>query len=263
MIRRYVRLLALQLRMSAAAGMAYRADFILEGVMAFAWTFLTLLPLWVLFDQRETVAGWDFPSALVVIAYFTAVKAVMESVVSPSAVDLVERIRSGSFDYMLLKPVDAQVMMSGSRLEPWQILDLLFAIGIATYAFIERGTAPAPADIGLGILLFIAGCVAMYALWFALAAVAFWVVRLDNLPFLLGAIFDTARWPVQVFPKLWRFLFTFVIPIAVMTTYPAMALLGEIDATTTLAVLGGSLGMLIVCRLVWRSAIRNYTSASS
>jgi viologen exporter family transport system permease protein len=95
------------------------------------------------------------------------------------------------------------------------------------------------------------------------AAAAFWVGRLDNLMYLLGAIFDTARWPVHVFPGLWRFVFTFVIPVAVMTTFPAMALLGKLDARTTLATIGGTLAMLAVSRIVWRAAIRSYTSASS
>jgi ABC-2 type transport system permease protein len=80
---------------------------------------------------------------------------------------------------------------------------------------------------------------------------------------LLGAIFDTARWPVQVFSGAWRVVFTFIIPVAVMTTFPAMALLGRLDAHTAIATIAGSLAMLAVSRLVWRSAIRNYTSASS
>lgn len=260
---RYLRVLAVQARISAAAGMAYRADFLLEGVMSIAWLFLTLLPLMVLFEHRETVAGWDFPSSLVVIAYFMAIKAILEGVVSPSFVDLVERIRSGAFDYVLLKPVDAQVIMSASRFEPWQVIDLVAAIGLAIYAFIQRGVAPPPGDIALGILLLAAGVLAMYSLWMLCAAAAFWVVRLDNLTYLLGAIFDTARWPVQVFRGVWRFVFTFVIPVAVMTTYPAMALLGRIDARTALAVIGGALALLVVSRVVWTSAIRSYTSASS
>jgi ABC-2 type transport system permease protein len=103
----------------------------------------------------------------------------------------------------------------------------------------------------------------MYSLWIMCAAAAFWVVRLDNLTFLLGAIFDVARWPVHVFRGMWRIVFTFVIPVAVMTTFPAMAILGELDAERALATIGGSLLMLALSRLVWRSAIRNYTSASS
>ena len=260
---RYVRLLLVQMRISAAAGMAYRADFLLEGLMAITWMGLTLLPLVVLYQGRQTVAGWDAPSALIVIAYFMAVRAVLEGVVSPSFVDLVERIRSGAFDYVLLKPVDAQAIVSASRFEPWKIFDLLGALTLVTYAFYKKGYAPPIEDIGLGVLLFFAGVLAMYSLWILCAAASFWVVRLDNLTYLLGAIFDTARWPVQVFRGLWRWVFTFIIPVAVMTTYPAMALLGRLDARTALATIGGAVGLLVLSRVVWRYAIRSYTSASS
>ena len=260
---RYLRLFVVQMRISVAAGMAYRADFLLEGVMAIAWMALTLLPLFVLYSGRRDVAGWDAPSAMIVIGYFLAVRAVLEGVVSPSFVDLVERIRSGAFDYVLLKPVDAQAIVSASRFEPWKIFDLIGAVVLVIYAFTKIGHPPALADLGLGLVLFVAGVLAMYSLWILCAATSFWVVRLDNLTYLLGAIFDTARWPVQVFRGLWRFVFTFVIPVAVMTTFPAMALLGRLDASTALAVIGGSLGLLVVSRLVWRTAIRSYTSASS
>ncbi|MDQ3341344.1 MAG: ABC-2 family transporter protein [Myxococcota bacterium] len=262
-MRRYLRLAAVQARISAAAGMAYRSDFLIEGVMTVAWAALTLLPLVVLYDGRDSVAGWDVSEALIVMAYFMAVKAVLEGVISPSLIDLVERIRSGAFDYILLKPVDAQAMISASRFEPWKIFDILAAIGLASYAFYRRGEVPALSNIALGLVMFGAGVLAMYSIWIVFASASFWVVRLDNLTFLIGAIFDTARWPVHVFRGVWRVIFTFVFPIAVMTTYPAMALLGTLDAETALATLGGTALLLVISRLVWRTAIRNYTSASS
>jgi len=114
-----------------------------------------------------------------------------------------------------------------------------------------------------GLALFASGVLATYALWILCAAASFWVVRLDNLTYLLGAIFDVARWPIQVFRGAWRFVFTFVIPVALMTTFPAMALLGQLSARTTMLTLAGALAMLLISRLIWRSAIRNYTSASS
>ena len=191
------------------------------------------------------------------------VHAVLEGLITPSLVDLVEKIRSGSFDYVLLKPIDAQAIVSASRYEPWKVFDLAGAIAVAIYALVKRDIPPAAADLALGIALFGAGVVAAYSLWILCAAASFWVVRLDNLMYLLSSIFDTGRWPVQVFPGAWRFVFTFVIPVAVMTTFPAMALLGKLDAPQALATLGGSLALLVVSRLVWRIAIRSYTSASS
>jgi ABC-2 type transport system permease protein len=254
-MRRYLRLLAIQLRISVSAAMAYRANFLVQGAMSLPWLALTLLPLFVLYTDRPTVAGWDAPSALIVMGYFTGVRAVLEGLISPSLVDLVEKIRSGSFDYVLLKPVDAQATISASRYEPWKVFDLAGAVGVIIYAFLLRGQPPSAADVLLGILLFGAGVLATYALWILCAAASFWVVRLDNLMYLLGSIFDTARWPVDVFP--------FVIPIGIMTTSPAKALLGSLDATTALATAGGTLALLLISRLVWRTAIRSYTSASS
>lgn len=260
---RYLRLFAIQLRISAAQAMAYRANFLIQGAMSLVWMALTLVPLIVLFEQRASVAGWDRPSALIVIAYFMAVRAVIEGMISPSLVDLVERIRTGSFDYVLLKPVDAQVMVSASRYEPWRVFDLLGALAVVVYAFAQLGGAPPLSRLAIGVALFGSGVLAAYALWVLCAAASFWVVRLDNLMYLLEAIFDVARWPVQVFPRAWKFVFTFVIPVAVMTTFPAKALLGRLDAWQTLATAGGSLVLLVFSRVVWRTAIRSYTSASS
>lgn len=260
---RYVRLLAIQLRISLASAFAYRANFVIAGVMSTAWLALTLLPLVVVYGERRSINGWDFPSALIVMAYFTALRALLEGVISPSLVDLVEKIRNGSFDYVLLKPVDAQIAISSSRHEPWKLLDAIGALILALYAFGQRGYLPSATEALLGLSLFVAGATAMYSLWIVCAAASFWVGRLDNLIYLLGAIFDTARWPVQVFPGVWRFVFTFVIPVAVMTTFPAMALLGTLDFRTAIATAVGALIMLLVSRLVWRTAIRSYTSASS
>jgi ABC-type uncharacterized transport system permease subunit len=42
-----------------------------------------------------------------------------------------------------------------------------------------------------------------------------------------------------------------------------MALLGRLGAQTALATIGGAVGLLVLSRVIWRTAIRNYTSASS
>jgi ABC-2 type transport system permease protein len=261
---RYLRLFALQFRISAASAMAYRANFLVQGVMSMMWAGLTVVPLLVVFHDRDALGGWDWPSALILMAYFMAVRAVLEGLISPSLADLVEKIRTGSFDYVLLKPIDAQAMISASHYEPWRVFDLLGAVAIIVYAFALRPEGPPSiSGVVLGIALFGSGVLASYALWMLCAAASFWVVRLDNLMYLLGAIFDVGRWPIQVFRGAWRFAFTFVIPVAVMTTFPAMALLGTLGARSTLATAGGSLALLAISRVVWRTAIRSYTSASS
>ena len=92
---------------------------------------------------------------------------------------------------------------------------------------------------------------------------AFFVVKVDNLSFLFLSIFDAARWPASVFTGFWRFLFTVVIPLALMTTLPAEALLGRIRAPALALAVAGSLLFVASARVVWLRAIARYTSASS
>ena len=54
--------------------MQYRSDFVLEGLMSVYWIGWNLLPLLVLYDDRDMVAGWDRTSALVVIAWFVIIR---------------------------------------------------------------------------------------------------------------------------------------------------------------------------------------------
>jgi len=77
-LTRYAGLFGVQLRMSTLSAMQYRVDFIVRGLIAFLWSALTLIPLLVVFSVRKQVAGWSFPEALIVVAWFTLLRAVLE-----------------------------------------------------------------------------------------------------------------------------------------------------------------------------------------
>jgi ABC-2 type transport system permease protein len=92
---------------------------------------------------------------------------------------------------------------------------------------------------------------------------AFLVVKVDNLSFLFLSIFDAARWPISVFTGAWRVIFTVVIPLALMTTFPAEALLGRLPPATLALSAAGTVAFAALTRAVWMRAIARYTSASS
>ena len=58
-----------------------------------------------------------------------------------------------------------------------------------------------------------------------------------------------------------RLVFTFVIPLALMTTYPARALLGTLPPLTLAAPSAGAALAFAVARIVWKASIARYTSA--
>ncbi|HEY2731007.1 MAG TPA: ABC-2 family transporter protein [Polyangia bacterium] len=260
---RYGRLLGVQVRMSAITAMQYRGDFVVRGFVTALWMSVTLLPLFVVFGARQTVAGWSFSEALVVVGWFTLVRAVLEGGVSPSLTAVVEHVRRGTLDFVLLKPADAQFLVSTAKFEPWRIIDVVGALGIFVYAFAHLGRWPGPKELLLGVLFLVLAIIVLYSFWILVVSAAFWVVKVDNLSYLFQSLFDAGRWPITIFKGTLYYLFTFVFPLALMTTYPALALLGRLSVrNAALAWLGG-LAFAALARAIWGRALRMYTSASS
>jgi ABC-2 type transport system permease protein len=260
---RYARLLWVQLRASAATAMAYRVDFLVDGLISLWWMIWSLVPLAVVFQGRGQVAGWTFAEALVVIAWFTLLRGVLEGAINPSMQAVIEHIRMGTLDFVLIKPADSQFLVSTARFSPWKIFDVLAGIAIAVLAFWRLGRSPAAEEIALAGVMLLAAAVTLYSIWILVICAAFWVIRLDNLSYLFSSVFDAARWPVQVFRGTWKFLFTFVIPLGILTTYPAMAILGKLEPEVALASVGGALAFAFLARAIWSRALSRYTSASS
>ncbi len=257
------RVAAAQLRVALARALQYRVDFIVRGLVAKFWVFWNVVPLLVVFHGRPSVAGWTFDEALVVMAWFQLCKAGLEGVVNPGLGAAVEHIRLGTLDFVLLKPADAQLLLSTAQIEPWRAMDVLGAMVLLGRAFWGLGHAPEPAHVGIALALLVGSVATLYSIGILAVSVAFWVVRIGNLTYLFNAIFDAGRWPVQVFRGFWRIVFTFVIPLGLMTTYPAMALLGKLEPGAAVGALAGAAAFLVISRVVFRSALGHYSSASS
>jgi ABC-2 type transport system permease protein len=260
-MRRYLRLLAVQLRASLLLAMQYRGDFLLDGVLEVFWAGTVLVPLVVVFGDRATVAGWSFGEALLVTGWFHLLSGIIEGAISPSVTTLVEHVRKGTLDFVLLKPADAQFLVSTSRFQIWRATHVVTALVIFGWAFHRLGRWPSLAGTFVALVLLFAGATFLYSLWIVTASAAFYVVRVDNLTYLFSSIFDAARWPASVFRGAVRFVFTFVIPLAAMTTYPAEALLGRFEASKVFGALAGAAIFAVASRAIFGRALARYTSA--
>jgi ABC-2 type transport system permease protein len=173
----------------------------------------------------------------------------------------VEHIRKGTLDFVLVKPADAQFLVSTARFLPWRAVNVVTSLLIFAWGFHLQGRGPGAGAIGASFVAMVAAVTTLYSLWILTVSAAFYVVRIDNLSQLFIAVFDAARWPIGVFRGLLRVVFTFVVPLALMTTYPAQALLGTLPAQTFAVSFAGAALLFLFARLVWMGAIARYTSA--
>jgi len=258
---RYLTLFASQLRVSVLVTMQYRAELAFTAVLAVVWTASALSPLLVLYSNRPNFAGWSWYESLLVVGWFTVLKGLQASLISPSMVEAVARIRLGTLDFVLLKPADSQFLVSTTRFEFKEISDVVVGLLILTWAIVQLDHPPSLTDSLLATLLLACAVTMLYGLWCMVMSLAFIFVKVDNLTYLFASIFDAARWPSPVFRGALAFIFTFILPLTVMTTFPALALRSSITLWQVLGALIAAAVFFGLSRLVWRAAIRRYSSA--
>ena len=262
-MRRYLRLLGIQLRASLLVSMQYRLEFVVDGVTSLFWAATTFVPLFVVFDRRESVGGWRFGESLLVLGFFQLLKSLLEGAVNPSLLKVVEQVRKGTFDFVLLKPADAQFLVSTTKFVPSAVIGAFGGIGLLVWGFVRIGHPPTPGAVAASLLLLASAVALLYALWITVAGLAFTAVRVDNLSYLFTSVFDAARWPSSVFRGALGFVFTWVVPLSLMTTVPAAALVGRLSWRMGFASIALSIAFSLAARRLWKRSLSKYASASS
>ena len=96
-----------------------------------------------------------------------------------------------------------------------------------------------------------------------LGATSIWFVKIYNVTEVLRGFLEAGRFPIVAYPAAFRVFFTFVIPVAFLTTVPAQVFLNRIEVSWLAGSCLLAIGLFQVSRLFWRFALRFYTSASS
>ena len=262
MLKRRLSLLWLFWSTSIAAEMEYRANFIIAFVSSALSLGASVFTLRLFFMHGATLGGWTWVQALVVMGIFTILQGFSTAVLQPNLNRIVEHVREGTLDFVLLKPIDSQFWLSLRRVSPWGVPDMLLGA-----VLIGLGATHSPIT-ALAILALLASLITsfliLYSLWFLMATTTIWFVQIYNVTEVLRGLLDAGRFPIDAFPQgAYRIVFTFIVPVAFMTTMPARALLGAATLTSLLTAASIALGLLLATRLFFKFALRYYTSASS
>ncbi|HEY8468868.1 MAG TPA: ABC-2 family transporter protein [Longimicrobiales bacterium] len=253
------------LRAFMAANLAeeleYRANLVASVLGTLFWMGLAVLTAGVFFRQTEELGGWSFWEVAALLGVFNAVAGVVEALLRPNIGRIVQHVRDGTMDLILAKPLDPQLHLSFRRLVIWRGTDVLLGLGLAGYAVTRAGAAPSPESLIAFALTLAAALAIVYAIWLGLMTLSFWFVAVENLEILFDSVYEAARFPVSAYPRAMRFVLVYLIPIAWITTVPASALTGRSGMATAGIALAVAAAALVATRLLWRAALRRYTSA--
>lgn len=260
-MQRYLSVLRLFWSTAIAAELEYRLNFVVSTISSLGGLVGSLFGLFLFYRTGYQFPGWSWEEALVVLGMFTLFQGFSATFLAPNLNKIVTQVQEGTLDFVLLKPISSQFWLSTRALSPWGIPDLLFGLILIGYAGLQLDIGPWAYLAALPSLLF--GFLSLYSLWFMLGATSIWFVKIYNVTEVLRGLLEAGRFPIVAYPVAYRVFFTFVIPVAFLTTVPARAFLGRTELLWILGSIVLGIILLQISRWFWGFALRFYTSASS
>ena len=285
----YLAVLWTMLRNSLVRDMSFRSNFLIESITSLAWMMMNLgFYLLVFKFTRELAPGWGKYEFFAFLATTMLINSVVQAFFMPNAEEFSEMIRTGNLDFALLKPIDAQFLISLQRVNWSSLSNFFVAIALLAYSvwkMTTRETAPLPLHpwMLMAYPLYVAcGVAILYSLMISLAATSIWLGRNQSLYDFWFYITNFSRYPMEIYEGQvgtpLRLFFTFIIPVMVVVNVPARVisqpLIGGAGRDVALGpgldqqfLLGFALlataGSLGAARWVFQRALTSYRSASS
>lgn len=260
-MQRYLLVIKLFWSTAIAAELEYRINFLLSALSSIGNLIGSLFGLFLFYRTGYTFAGYSWEEALVVLGIFTTLQGFSEIFLVPNLNRIVDQVQQGTLDFVLLKPISSQFWMSARTISPWGLPDLIFGIAILFYSTHKLGIGAA--NFALSAIPLGFGLVSLYSLWFILGATSIWFVKISNITEVLRGLLEAGRYPMAAYPASYRFFFTFVVPVAFLTTVPAETILGRGEISWIVGAGVLAIALFSTSCIFWRFALRFYTSASS
>lgn len=253
---------------SIRSQLQYRLSFLLGTLGQLLATGIEIVAVWALFERFDRLGGWSFPE----VALFYGVVHTgfaLADMVSSGFDNAGELIRNGSLDRLLLRPRTTVLQLLGYRFQLRRLGRLIQGIFVLGWMAPQLEVVWGGREIGL-LFAAIAGTASLFVGLFAWqATLSIWTVQ--SLEIVNCATYGgvyAGQYPLTIYAKWLRRFFTYAVPIACVTYFPLVALLGRSDPLGTppwFGIVAPSAGPLFLSLslLGWTLGVRHYKSTGS
>lgn len=249
---------------SVAREMGFKSNFILWIIVELLWFGLQLAFFNVIYSHTDNIAGWTRWEVVLLVGASHFIQQLFQAFFLTNCVNLSELVRTGKLDFMLLLPVNTRFLVSLRTVDLGGFVNAASAVAVMAFAIHKLHITPTVGQVCGFALLVIFGILLHYSLMMILAASAFYTVRAQGVVWGYYQIFNLARMPDTAFRGLFRAVFTYVLPVTLISNVPARTLLQTLNSPArALLLLGIGVSWFVVSEFVWRFSLRRYTSASS
>jgi ABC-2 type transport system permease protein len=263
-LKRYLGIYAALWRNSVTREMIFKTNFVMWIVVELLWFGLQLSFVSVIYLHTEHIGTWTKWQVVMLVGGSHFIQQIFQAFFLINCTNLSELVRTGKLDFLLLLPVNTRFVVSLRQVDLGAFVNALSAMGVMAYAARRMDFLPTPGEAAGFLALCAAGILIHYSLMLMLASISFWTVRAQGIVWGYYNLFQIARMPDEAFRGVFRAVFTFAIPMLLVSNVPVRLLVDKLTSAGPLLLL---VGMAVLClavsELVWRASVRRYTSASS
>lgn len=263
-IPHYFSLYAALWRNSVIRELGFKVNFLMWIVVEGLWFVLQLTFIGVLYLHTESIGSWTKWQVVALVGTSHLIQQLFTAIFLTNLTALSEHIRTGKLDFMLLLPVNTRFLISFRQVDLGGFVNAAGALCVIGYALHRLHYTPGFAQFFGFTLLVLTGILIHYSLMLMLSATSFWTVRAQGIVWGYYNLFNIARLPDEAFRGAFKAFFTFALPMLLVSNVPVKLLVDKLGSPFEMLLLT-SLAVLIFAasELLWRTALRRYTSASS
>jgi ABC-2 type transport system permease protein len=266
----YYRVFATFLRNALVREMTFRGNLIIT-IMTRTFYFVAQLTLFeIIYRQVVAIDDWTRYEYFAFMATGMLINSLVEAFFMPNCANFSELIRTGNLDFVLLKPIDAQFLVSFEKMELAMLNQAVLALSLVAYALVKIGHPVHPLHAAMYVVFVAVGVGLLYSLMLLLASTSVWFGRNTGLYDFWFYVTIFARYPRGIYGgspagETLQFGLTYFVPILLVVTVPSRILLAKVlePSWLTLVAITSAVIGLAVSRAVFRWSLRSYRSASS
>ncbi|MGN6554275.1 MAG: ABC transporter permease [Verrucomicrobiota bacterium] len=260
---RYFSIYAALWKNSVTRETMFKGNFLLWIVVEILWFGLQLSFISVLYLHTDTIGTWTKWQVVMLVGASHFIQQMFQAFFLINCTNLSELVRTGKLDFLLLLPVNTRFVVSLRQVDLGAFVNAASGLAVMAFAARQLHYTPSVAHVLGFFALSIAGVMIHYSLMFLLATISFWTVRAQGIVWGYYNLFNIARMPDEAFQGLFKAIFTFVVPMLLVSNVPVRLVVDKFSAGMGLLLIAMGVVCAIVSELGWRLSIRRYTSASS
>ena len=263
-LKRYLVLYAALWKNSVTREMSFKGNFLLWIVVELLWFGLQLCFISVLYSQTDNIGSWTKWQVILLVGASNFIQQLYQAFFLTNCTNLSELVRTGKMDFFLLLPVNTRFLVSLRVVDLGAFVNALFAVCVMTFAALKLNLHPSVGQLAGFAALCAVGILIHYSLMFILATICFWTVRAQGIVWGYYNLFNIARMPDEAFRGAFKAVFTFALPVLLVSNVPTRVLADKISSPEMwLLLLAVGAAWAGISEWFWRISVRRYTSASS